>query len=264
MWYAVLTRDLDSAFGTNINWRLYIENPQRRPPIVGDVRLYDRGYRATTDPMKTPWLGMRVFEVDVDEPPVKSANGIGMWSTMGLGRERPDLVPGWWHKVETFLDEVRRFPWLDPQDDPLPSWRLFETRREAIGGAGDALFSSAWRAARNSSYRIRAVAERESAAAGRVRAFNMACDIAHTRALVSASDTLCDLDPKLEVALDAARDITAWAAVLVCDDLNLPPRYVEHAARCLDAWRRGYGVLGVFGLFRSLNGTLYVYKGIEG
>lgn len=127
MWYKVLTSGLKSAHGGAFDWTEYVGSG-KRTPRVDDVALCERGYHATTDPMRWPVVGMRVFEAVVDGPPVERWGDKGVWGTMGLGAEHPELVPDWWHDVEAFVAELPTIPWMQPQGEPDPSWWVFETR----------------------------------------------------------------------------------------------------------------------------------------
>jgi hypothetical protein len=206
MWYKVLTSGLKSAHGGAFDWTEYVGSG-KRTPRVDDVALCERGYHATTDPMRWPVVGMRVFEAVVDGPPVERNGDKGVWPTLGLGAEHPELVPDWWHDVEAFVAELPTIPWMQPQGAPDPSWWVFETRDAAWDAAGDA-----------------------------------AGDAARVATRVAAGDAAW-VAP-LDAGMDAGMDAALWALVLVCQGLPLAQHHIDHARARMDVWRRGYGLLG--------------------
>ena len=159
MWYKVLTSDLKSAHGGKFDWSEYVGQPDKRTPRIDNPEICRCGWHFTTAPMKWPVIGMRVFEAVTDGPPSASLKDKGVWPTGGLGSERPELVPDWWHDVEAFVAELPSWPWMQPQGDPDPSWEVLPTIDEAwvaarsaarwAGHHGMAAWAAAWVAARD-------------------------------------------------------------------------------------------------------------------
>jgi hypothetical protein len=255
MWYKVLTSDLKSAHGGKFDWSEYVGQPDKRTPRIDNVAICERGYHFTTAPMKWPVIGMRVFEAATDGPPSASLKDKGVWPTGGLGSERPELVPSWWHDVEAFVAELPSWTWMQPQGDPDPSWEVFPTIDEAwvaarsaarwAGRHGMAAWAAAWVAARDAACDAALVAARVAA--------RDAAGAAAQRAAYGAS-----CDAALVAARDAAGDARLWSRVLVCDGLPLAQRHIDHARARMDVWRRGYGLLC------DVDGVLYVYAGLKG
>jgi len=241
MWYKVLTNDLHSAHGGEFDWSEYVGDPNKRTPIVSRVRICDRGYHATTDPMSWPVLGMRVFEAVVDGEPVETRDVKGVWPTMGLGPERPELVPSWWHDVEEFVSELSGIPWVTPQGDPDPKWRMFEPDavRRAVWSP---LYSPIWNVGRR---RARHALQNIEMHAGRDRdaALTMAEDSLFSAVLDAiAEKSVAEFVPR-DFGWTAAEDAQLWARALICSDLGIDQDCVDYLRSRMDVWRRGYAVL---------------------
>ncbi len=263
-WYKVLTSDLQSAHGGAFDWSGYVGQPTKRTPARKKVAICESGYHATIDPMRWAIVGMRVFEAVVDGDPIETQEDKGVWPTMGLGLERPELVPSWWHDVEAFVTELPTWPWMQPQGDPDPSWKVFPTSAEARDAARDA--------ERNAKRDVTLDVVDAVLDAKHCTAVNMAChaswdvagnvarDLAWAAARDAARDAAGDAawDEAWDVAraaiCDASWDAALWAQVLVCSGLPLAQRHIEHARARMEVWRRGYGLLG------ALDGVLYVYE----
>jgi len=62
-------------------------------------------------------------------------------------REVPNAEqPQWWRDVRAFVESIKTVPWFQPQGDPDPAWRLFETRAAAHDAAWKAAWEAAWEA----------------------------------------------------------------------------------------------------------------------
>jgi len=276
-WYKVLTSDLKSAYGCGVDWSEYVGHPDKRAPNISSVVICQSGYHATKHPMRRPVLGMRVFEAVVDGLPLESADDEGVWPTMGLGPERPELVPNWWHDVEAFAAELPTFPWMQPQGQPDPSWRVFPTLDAARAAVRDAMLDASWDASRDAG-RDAAWAATFDATwdAGRDATRDASRDAAwvatRDAAWVATFDATrnagrdgtvgVERGAEWDVARDASLDAALWALVLVCGGLPLAQRYIDHARARVDVWRHGYGLLS------DVDGVLYVYErirsGLEG
>jgi len=265
VWYKVLTRDLHSAHGGGFDWSEYVSHPEKRAPRMENVRLCQRGYHATTEPMRWAIAGMRVFEVVVDDEPVDVLFDKGVWPTMGLGKECSELVPDWWHDVEDFIVELRTFPWLNPQGEPDPGWKMLgwleAARYRATHPVYDAAWYAVWKATR------RAMSDKALCATGdtaRSAAWSVAAEVADAAVwdVVWGAKWNVELAAApykesmvRDVVIHATNDAELWARVLVCADLPLDQQHIDHARERMDIWRRGFWLLGYE------NGTPCVYRG---
>lgn len=252
-WYKVLTNDLKSGHGGTFDWSRYVGCPEKRAPVIEDVAICRRGYHATTDPMQWAIVGMRVFEAVVDGPPADTSKDKGVWPTMGLGYERLELVPTWWHGIEAFIAELQTFPWLQPQGEPNSEWLVFGSRDDASDAAAEVLWSMHWGAVWDSAHEVAWEAASE---AGLVGALDIAGDVVweETRSMVRGHKVSDIQYAGGLVACDAARDAALWARMLICSGLPLAQRHIEHARARMEVWRRGYGLLC------DVDGVLYVYE----
>ena len=155
-YYKVLTADNRSGHGGDLAWSLPTANgdgtwtPGAWHEVAGPVRVCERGLHLTTEPMRWPLAGMRVYR----------AEGGGDAQTEGdktafrrarLLAPADEAVPSWWRDVESFVASIAAVPWFRPQGDPDPAWIVFETRaaaRDAVRGAAwGAAWGVAWAAA---------------------------------------------------------------------------------------------------------------------
>ena len=214
-----------------------------------DPLVCRRGYHLTTKPMEWAKVGMRVFE----------ATGVGMYSfdrdKFAFERVRlirdatEEIVPGWWRKVEAFINKLSHLQWMDQHDAPDPTWRMFATRDQASDAAWDAedmlnvLFHDA-------SIRTRIMADDHD----REFAHDAAGTAAGYAARVGVRLDGAYEDQDESIASDAACDARIMAYVLACDGLLLDDACLTHVLARMDVWRRGYGLYG------DVGGTLYVYR----
>ena len=247
MWYKVLTRDLYSAHGGDFDWFDYVGRPNKRAPHIRDVAICDRGYHATTDPMRWPVVGMRVFEAVVPGEPVETRDDKGVWPTMGIGAEHPELVPDWWHDVEAFVAELPRLPWLEPQGKPDPSWYVFDTYEMAQDAVSGKRRDIAWGKALDAAREAARVAMRGAA---RNAAWKAAWGLLRGVVFLVSQ----------QIARGAGLDAALWTSILVCKGLPLAQEHIDHARARMDVWRRGYGVLCDASDVYGVEGTLYVYR----
>ena len=174
-YYKVLV-DGKSCHGGDLVWSLPTANadgtwtPGDWHEADGAVRVCARGLHLTTDPMRWPKFGMQVF----------TAEGAGASDTEGdktafqrarLLAPADDVVPGYWRDVEAFVRSIPSTPWFQPQGDPDPDWRVFDTR------------DSAWDSARNSALNS---ARNSAGASARNSAWDSAWDSARNSARNSA------------------------------------------------------------------------------
>ena len=248
-YYKVLTADNRSGHGGDLAWSLPTANgdgtwtPGAWHEVAGPVRVCERGLHLTTEPMRWPLAGMRVYR----------AEGGGDAQTEGdktafrrarLLAPADEAVPSWWRDVESFVASIAAVPWFRPQGDPDPAWIVFETRaaaRDAVrgavrgaawGAAGDAAVGAAWGAAWGA-----------AGAAAWDAAGDAAVGAAWGAAWAAAGDA----------AGDAAGAAALLARCLVVGDV-LAPEHLAHARARWDVWQRGYGLYG------DVDGGLYVYR----
>jgi hypothetical protein len=143
---------------------------------------------------------------------------------------RPMPQPDWWVATERFIrDDIPAVPWLQPDGNPDPSWRVF--RADSWAAARDA----AWAAARDAAW-----------AAARDAAWDAAWAAARDAAGDAAGDA----------ARDAARAAAAYALIhYACRDLSISRQHRDHAAARWNVWQKGYALLC------DVDGVLYVYAG---
>ena len=145
----------------------------------------------------------------------------------------------WW--PATLIEEARTLKYLDNHAEPLPEWKLFDTRKNArdaaLKAAREATWGATWDAARGA-------------------AWNAAWDAARDAAWEAAWDAAGG--PIQEPAVDAARE-AAWDAALLarCQVAfyNKPRnKHLKYAKKRWEVWQRGYGC------FCDVGGVLYCYK----
>jgi hypothetical protein len=166
-----------------------------------------------------------------------------------------DALPPWWIIAQQFVAELPTYNWLKPDGNPDPSWQLFPTRAAAWYATG----SAARVAAREAAGSAAGSAAREAAgsAAGSA-AWSAAWDAAGDAALSAAGDAtwVAVREAVWATARDAAKDATTHARVLIASD-RMNQAYIEHTTARMDVWRKGYG------LFRYVDGDLYVYEALS-
>jgi len=210
-YYKVLTADNRSGHGGDLAWSLPTANgdgtwtPGAWHEVAGPVRVCERGLHLTTEPMRWPLAGMRVYraegggdaQTDGDKTAFRRAR---------LLAPADEAVPSWWRDVESFVASIAAVPWFRPQGDPDPAWIVFETRAAARDAVRGAAWGAAWAAA--------------GAAAG---------GAAWGAAWAAAGD--------------AAGAAALLARCLVVGDV-LAPEHLAHARVRWDVWQRGYGLYG--------------------
>lgn len=152
--------------------------------------------------------------------------------------------PYWRRDIEAFVAELPTLPWLEPQGEPDPVWRVFETGRAA--------WMVTRRVARRNNGWLAAIAAAEKVAAHAID--DCAYQEAQNDVWFAAWDAASNGVAVWDAVADAAKDAVLWASVLMCQDLSLPQTHIEHARARMDVWRRGYGLLC------DVDGKLYVYQ----
>ncbi len=247
--YKVLSADLRSAHGGEFDWAPYIDGT--RTPAIENVQICRRGYHITPDPMAWPLIGMRVFEV------AQAGKGWGNGDKVvvpwvELGPERPDLVPGYWHDVEVFVEHLASVPWFSPQGAPDPAWRVFDTRDAAWDAAWDAVRDAAWDAAWGAAWDAVRPAAWDAARAVVIDAARIAAEREAWDAVWAAvGDTA--RDAVWGTAWDATWSATLYAAALACE-WRIGQGHIDHIKARWAVWEHGYGVLC------DCEGSLYVYR----
>lgn len=226
MLYKVLTKDMRSGNGGRFDWTNWVGKPT---PAIWPLEMCLSGYHATDNPMRWPIVGMRVFECTVGRGEYDPSEDKGVYETLTLGVERPDLVPDWWHEVETFIKSIPSLP-LEPVGEPAPSWRVFATQE----AAQEAAQGAAWSETREAAW---STARRAAWSAARGAAWSEAREAAWSTGWATTGE--------------AARDATLMATILVLPESF---EYRAYAQRRWDVWLRGYG------LYADVGGVFYVYQ----
>ena len=256
-YYKVLTADNRSGHGGDLAWSLPTANgdgtwtPGAWHEVAGPVRVCERGLHLTTEPMRWPLAGMRVYraegggdaQTDGDKTAFRRAR---------LLAPADEAVPSWWRDVESFVASIAAVPWFRPQGDPDPAWIVFETRaaaRDAVRGAAWGAAGDAARAATRAATRDAAGDAAGDAARDAVRgaSWGAAWGVAWAAAGGAAWGAAW------RAAGDAAGAAALLARCLVVGDV-LAPEHLAHARARWDVWQRGYGLYG------DVDGGLYVYR----
>lgn len=151
-------------------------------------------------------------------------------------------------EATAFTATLDTIPWMQPQGDPDPAWRMFATRAEAeaevrrLTTPTNPKYSDTGYQANGLYHRIKHstyIAVYLNLEKGWCRNNSMA-------AAMAAAESL---------GLDSAQrsDVLLMAAVLSVGDRR-GPHWREYMEARMDVWRRGYGCHG------EVNGTLYVYR----
>ena len=159
-----------------------------------------------------------------------------------------ELHPRWLREMNALIRGMPDIPWLKPQGDPLPDWRVFETRSAARDAAGAAAREAAWEAAWD--------AARDAAGdAAWEAAMDAAMDAARDAARDAAGAVAMDAAraAAMAAAMDAARDAALESERIICGSRLAKP-HADHILARWDVWRRGYGLLC------DVGGTLYVHR----
>lgn len=273
--FKVLTRDGTSAHGGKFAWSLPTRlgdndnDPQTIPgdwtPPIANPEICERGYHLTTDPMRWPVIGMRVFTAEPDVPePVEVADDKSLHRSVRLLAERADLVSDYWRMVEHFVTiEIPALPLLKQTRPPDPAWRHFTgttlaaARDAAINAAGDAVWDAAGIGARDAvgDAVMDAVGIAVGSAVGiaaRNAVTGAVWDAAGSAAGFGATDAVWDV---VEIAARAAIwDAELYVLVeIVCGDLGLLPEHRQHVRDRWAVWQAGYALLC------DVDGVLYTY-----
>lgn len=224
-----------SCHGGTFDWTDYLpkgNRPGKWTPPIDDVSVCSFGYHLTTDPMQWPKVGMKVY-VAQGKPTNQILDDKSSHSSARLLRDVTDeVVPQYWRDVEAFVASLADIPWMIPQGDPDPSWKVFET----LTAAGSTTWSAARSAARS--------------AAGFV-ARSAAESVARSAAWFAAGSAAGS------AAWFAAESAKLVACILCCPPGSIEQKHIDYATAAMDVWRRGYG------LARDVDGVLYVYRSIK-
>ena len=136
----------------------------------------------------------------------------------------------WWPAA--LIEEARTLKHFDNHAEPLPEWRLFDTRRDAQEAAQDAMGNPARDAAGD--------------AAGEA-AWGAPWDAAREAAGEAAWEVA---GPVLDAAWGAAL-LARYQVAFYNKPRN---KYLRHAKKCWEVWQRGYGC------YCDVGGVLYCYK----
>jgi len=235
--YKVL-KDGKSCNGGTMQWSL----PENGTPgewlrVEGDLKMCERGIHLTREPFRWWVWGADLYEADAPAI-VETRDDKVLVREARLLRLLPK--PDWLLRTERFVsDEIPSVPWLKPDGNPLPEWRMH--RGKTWDAAGDAARDAA------------------RAAAG-VAAVDAAWDAAGDAAVAATAGSpgarrlLGSLTEAAGAAAGAAaRDAALMARLMVVADLPVDPKHFIHAAARWQVWQKGWG------LVCDVNGVLYVY-----
>lgn len=214
--------------------------------------LREPGYFVSRSPMWWPQYGMRVFECQTRDdlgPMVELSPIETMVSTLRLTRERPDMVPQWWHDVERFVDELLHMAWFRPTSGPDPAWRLGETRADAeriaqVSSDYDEMFHMElqriqhMRRGHDDNTRQR-MEEQLSGIMDLLGGETARKELGEDEGLIRVWGRL-NADP--DVRDDAYRDVILMGNLLLCGGLKVEPALAQMIRTRWGIWRRGYGV----------------------
>ena len=248
--YKITGPDGQSIHGGKFVYDLPVQNddgtwtPGAWTPPVKNPTVCHRGYHLTSDPRQWLKVGCRAFIAEGKGDSDSGGDNTAFVSGRLL-REEPDAIPAWWLDAEAVIEEAKSFPYFQPQGDPAPAWKVFETRIAARTARAAA------RTARIARTAARTAAEVAVGAAAETAARTAAMDVADIAARGAVMDAVRDV--VWDAAMAAAMDVRLWAETMVVSDL-IDPAHIDHVAARIDVWRRGYGLLC------DVNGELYVYR----
>jgi len=257
-YYKVLSADGLSIHGGDLQWSLPTlkkdgtYKPGRWHTITGEVVVCRNGIHLTTEPGR--WYtkdcvcyaaeGKGASDNEGDKTAFRSARLL-----------HPVAHPQWWIDALAFIATIPDVPFLKPDGNPLPEWKLFTA--PTLAAARDAARAAVRAATWDATWAAASAAARDAASAA---AWAAASAAARDAASAAARDAARD------ATWDAAWDAT-WAAaraaglynqvVNICADLKLDEKHIEHAKASWQVWQKGYCLLC------DMNGVLYVYAAEE-
>lgn len=149
--YKVL-KDGKSCNGGTMQWSL----PENGTPgewlrVEGDLKMCERGIHLTREPFRWWVWGADLYEADAPAI-VETRDDKVLVREARLLRLLPK--PDWLLRTERFVsDEIPSVPWLKPDGNPLPEWRMH--RGKTWDAAGDAAGAAAGAAARDAALMAR-------------------------------------------------------------------------------------------------------------
>ena len=153
----------------------------------------------------------------------------------------------WWPAA--LIEEARTLKYFDNHAEPLPEWKLFDTRRDAQAAALKAARDAMGSAARKAARKVAREAAREAA---RIAAWDAGWDAAWSSAWNAAQGGA------RSAARSAAGEAAGVAALLACCYVafyNKPRnKHLRHTKKRWEVYQRGYGCLC------DVGGGLYCYK----
>jgi hypothetical protein len=173
----------------------------------------------------------------------------------------------WWPTA--LIEEARTLKYFDNHAEPLPEWKLFDTRRDAREAARDAPLEAAWEGAWNVAWEAAREAAREAdwgaaEITAEAAAWDAALKAAWDAALKAARGAAREAargaawGAALEDARGAAGEAARDAALLACCYVafyNKPRnKHLRHAKKRWEVYQRGYGC------YYDIGGVLYCYK----
>ena len=242
-----------SCHGGDFDWTPYLPTgnlPGKWTPTAEDAKICYRGWHLTVEPMKWLKVGMQVYRAE-GSVVAGIQDDKHCFMSVRLLAPAKSAVPRWWRDVEAFVSSIDGVPWFQPQREPDPEWKVFDTGAAARAASVDA----AWAAGGEAAWAAAAPAARDAAgdaawaAAASVAAVRDAARAAAGDAARAAAGAAA-----WDAAWAAARDAVLVARIIVCDGLPLDAEHKNHAKARWAVWRAGYG------LACDVSGVLYVYR----
>jgi hypothetical protein len=269
--YKVLRPDGHSTHGGNLAWSLprQMTDGSWRPgewhEVTGALELCRNGLHLTDERgVWRDWITADgvVWEAEVPKGlPGERVGTLDDASDRKIAVRRARLLrpmpePDWWAAAKRFVrEDIPAVPWLQPDGNPDPSWRVFSAESWAAAGdaAKDAAWDAAWGAARGAAWGAARGAAKDAARdAAWDAAWDAAKDAARDAARAAAWDAAWD------AAMDAAWDAATYVLIhCVSGDLAVSQEHRDRAAARWEVWRKGYALLC------DADGVLFVYAGQE-
>jgi len=243
--YKILV-DGKSCHGGDMVWSL----PKGTKPgewmtCEGELKICSRGIHLTKEPFRWYKANCELYEAE--------AKDIQEWENDKCVCRSARLIkklphPKWWTDTFKWIDTLKDIKWLKPDGKPNKEWKLFRTRAAAGNAALNTTKNAAWDVAWAAAWDV-------AWAAGWAAAWAAAGNGAWAAGWAAAGNGAGDA--AWAAAGDVAGDAGLYARILVCSDLKLDKKHIEHAKKRMEVWQKGYS------LYCDVNGELYVYESLK-
>ena len=146
-------RDGQSIHGGDLKWSLPVKRgtgwqPGKWHEVEGEITVCSNGLHLTTAPHQQ-WYewGCTVYEAQGEGDSDSEGDDKTAFRRARLLRPAPE--PEWLVKTKALIASIQSIQWFQPQGEPKPEWRVYETWDAARNAAGDAARNAAWDAAGN-------------------------------------------------------------------------------------------------------------------